>query len=166
VTDAAEEIQPVNLSYYPGPVALAAHRSKAQVKLAWGPLGTAKTTWLCWRAKAICERAAKAGYSARLIYIRDTYRNLIDSTYATWKEWFTPDSALGYVSQSDPIDFKLNVGKRYHDIEFRYGQTEQDASKFLSTEYDGIMLEEIAPWKRAVGQGGRELFGDGDVSLI
>jgi hypothetical protein len=154
------------VSYYPGPVALAAHRSKAQVKLAWGPLGTAKTTWLCWRAKAICERAAKAGYSARLIYIRDTYRNLIDSTYATWKEWFTPDSALGYVSQSDPIDFKLNVGKRYHDIEFRYGQTEQDASKFLSTEYDGIMLEEIAPWKRAVGQGGRELFGDGDVSLI
>jgi hypothetical protein len=115
------------------------------VKLAWGPLGTAKTTWLCWRAKAICDRAAEAGYTARIIYIRDTYRNLIDSTYATWKEWFQPDSRWGYVSQSDPIDFKLNVGKRYHDIEFRYGQTEQDASKFLSTEYDGIFLEEIAP---------------------
>ena len=144
MADAAETPQPER-GYYPGPIALAAHRSRAQVKLAWGPLGTAKTTWLCWRAKAICARAAKAGYTARIIYIRDTYRNLIDSTYATWKEWFPPDTAAGYVSHSDPIDFKLNVGDRYHDIEFRYGQTEQDASKFLSTEYDGIMLEEIAP---------------------
>jgi hypothetical protein len=84
-------------------------------------LGTAKTTWLCWRAKAICERAAKAGYAARIIYVRDTYRNLIDSTYATWKEWFPPDTAAGYVSQAEPVDFKLNVGGGYPDIEFLVG---------------------------------------------
>src|SRR5215813_2796146 len=131
--------------YYPGPVALEAHRSKATVKLAWGPLATAKTTWLCWRAKAICERAAKAGYTARLLFLRDSYRNLVDSTLVTFKEWFQDGSAAGYVSQSEPVDFKLNVGGRYHDVLFRHGQTEQDASQFLSTEYDGIFLEEIAP---------------------
>ncbi len=131
--------------YWPGPVALGAHRSKATVKLAWGPLGTAKTTWLCWRAQAIAARAAKAGYSARMLFVRDTYRNLIDSTFQTWLSWFPDKSAAGFVSQSEPIDFKLNVGGRYHDCLFRHAQTEQDASMFLSTEYDGIFLEEIAP---------------------
>lgn len=145
MTDAATEPQPKTLRYMPGPVALAAHRSKAQVKLAWGPLGTAKTTWLCWRAKAICERAAKGGFSARILFLRDTYRNLIDSTFVTWCEWFPPDTACGYKAHSDPMDYKLNVGGRYHDILFRHAQTEQDASMFLSTEYDAIMLEEIAP---------------------
>jgi hypothetical protein len=131
--------------YFPGPVALEAHRSKAQLKLCWGPLGTAKTTWLVWRAKAICARAAKAGLTARCLFVRDTYRNLLDSTFRVFLEWFPKDTAAGYVSQSEPMEFKLNVGGRYHDILFRHGQTEQDASMFLSTEYDFIGLEEIAP---------------------
>jgi hypothetical protein len=131
--------------YIAGPVAVEAHLSRAQVKLAYGPLGTAKTSWLCWRAQRICQRAAKAGFSARCLFVRDTYRNLIDSTFQTFKEWFPPDTALGFVSQADPIEYKLNVGGRYHDILFRHGQTEQDASMFLSTEYDFIGLEEIAP---------------------
>ncbi len=131
--------------YIPGPVALEAHRSKARVKLAYGPLGTSKTTWLVWRAKAICARAAKAGFTANCLFLRDSYRNLVDSTYRTFLEWFPDGTAAGYKSQSEPIDFKLNVGGRYHDIKFRHGQTEQDASAFLSTEYDFIGLEEIAP---------------------
>lgn len=137
--------QAVQKSYIPGPVALEAHRSAARLKLAYGPLATSKTSWLCWRAKAIAARAAKAGYTARILVLRDTYRNLEDSTFQTFKEWFPDGSAAGYVSQSQPIDFKLNVGGRYHDVLFRHGQTESDASMFLSTEYDGILMEEIAP---------------------
>jgi hypothetical protein len=91
------------------------------------------------------SRTAKAGYSARMLFVRDTYRNLIDSTFQTFKDWFPDGSAAGYVSQSEPVNFKLNVGGRYHEVLFRHGQTEQDASMFLSTEYDGIFLEEIAP---------------------
>src|SRR5262245_58838393 len=104
--------------YIPGPVALEAHRSKATVKLAYGPLGTGKTTWLCWRAKAICDRAAAKGFTARLLFVRDTYRNLVDSTFRTFVEWFPDGQACGYVSQAEPIDYKLNVGGRYHDVLF------------------------------------------------
>ena len=137
-----ESTHPIdNREYYPGPVALQAHRSKAKVKLVYGPLGTAKTTWLCWRAQAICARAAKAGLTARVIFLRDTYRNLIDSSFQLWLKWFPDGSAAGYISQSEPVNFRLNVGGRYHEIEFRYGQTEQDASKFMSTEYDAILME-------------------------
>ena len=137
--------------YQPGKVGWKARQAPAKVKLAWGPLGTAKSTWLCWQAQAICQRAADAGLTARILFVRDTYRNLIDSTFRTFTEWFPDGSWAGYVSQSNPIDFKLNVSKlgsgkaQYHDILFRHLQTEQDASAILSTEYDGIMVDEIAP---------------------
>jgi len=131
--------------YWPGPVALEAHRSKAKCKLVWGPLGTAKSSWLCWRAKAIAERAAKNGLTANILVVRDTYRNLMDSTYKTFTKWFPDGSAFGFAKKSEPVDFKLNVGGRYHDVLFRHLQTEQDASSVLSTEYDAILIDEIAP---------------------
>lgn len=132
------------IDYIPGPVALEAHQSAAQVKLAWGPLGTSKTTWLCWRIAYLAQVAARAGYSLRALLVRDTYRNLADSTLQTWLHWF-PEGAAGHTARSDPVDYKLFMGGRYHDVLFRHGQTEQDASMFLSTEYDFIGLEEIAP---------------------
>jgi hypothetical protein len=36
-------------------------------------------------------------------------------------EWFPPDTAAGYVSQAEPVDFKLNLGGGYPDIEFLVG---------------------------------------------
>lgn len=139
------------IHYLPGPIATAAHRSTARVKLAWGPLGTAKTSWLCWRLFAIGQRAAAHGLSMRAILARDTYRNLVDSTLQTFLYWF-PEGVLSVKEHSDPVDIKLwtplktdpNKGM-WHTILFRHGQTEQDASMFLSTEYDFIGLEEIAP---------------------
>jgi hypothetical protein len=128
--------------YYPGTIAQEAHRSLATVKLAWGALGTAKTTWGCWRLYFLAERAALSGYSLRALVMRDTYRNLADSTLQTWLYWF---KTYGEIAHSNPVDFRLHVGGKDHDILFRHGQTEQDASQFLSTEYDVIFLEEIAP---------------------
>ena len=128
--------------YFPGPVAQEAHLSTAELKLAWGALGTAKSTWGCWRLYFLCERAAEKGYSLRALVMRDTYRNLADSTLQTWLHWF---KTYGEIVHSNPVDFKIYVGGREHDVLFRHGQTEQDASQFLSTEYDGIFLEEIAP---------------------
>ena len=147
---AAEKIEPRRIRYIPGPVAYQAHAADKRVKLAWGPLGTAKTTWLCWRIYYKAEVAAKAGYSLRALLLRDTYRNLLDSTLQTFLYWF-PEGALCYYAHSDPIEIKLRTIDRmtgkdtWHDVLFRHGQTEQDASQFLSTEYDFIGLEEVAP---------------------
>jgi hypothetical protein len=136
--------EPLEIRYWPGPVADQAHRSKTTVKLIWGALGTAKTTWLCWRVWFMAELAAFHGFSLRAVLMRDTYRNLVDSTLQTWLSWF-PDREMGYIAASNPVDFKLFVGGRYHDVLFRHGQNAQDASAFLSTEYDFIGLEEVAP---------------------
>ena len=139
------------LIYRPGPVASTAHASQAKLKLAWGPLGTAKTTWLCWRIYYVAQRAALHGLSIRALLARDTYRNLVDSTLQTFLYWF-PEGVLSYKEHSDPVDLKLwtplpddPLKGIWHTLLFRHGQTEQDASMFLSTEYDAIALEEIAP---------------------
>src|SRR5918999_3835658 len=88
--------------YFPGPVAQEAHLSTAELKLAWGALGTAKTTWGCWRIYFLCERATEAGYSLRALVMRDTYRNLADSTLQTWLHWF---KTYGEIVHSNPVDF-------------------------------------------------------------
>src|SRR5690348_3118482 len=131
-----------------GRIAYQAHfKSVARVRFLWGPLGTAKSTWLCWRVflKA-WEVSTKYGVSLRAIIVRDTYRNLADSTLKTWLEWFPDKSPLGYIAQSQPVDYKLRTPDgRMHDVSFRHGQTAQDASLLLSTEYGLICLEEVAP---------------------
>src|SRR4029077_13225046 len=90
--------------------------------------------------------AAKQGVSLRACIVRDTYRNLADSTLKTWLRWFPDDSSRGYLSKSNPADYMLRTPDgRMHEVCFRHGQTAQDASLFLSTEYGFIGLEEIAP---------------------
>ena len=132
------------INYEAGRVARLAHLSTAIMKLVWGPLGTAKTTWLCWRFFFLAQYAAEVGISLEGLIVRDTYRNLADSTLKTFLHWF-PEGECGYKAKSEPVDYKLRVGGRYHTLIFRHGQTEQDASMFLSREYDFIGLEEIAP---------------------
>ena len=132
------------IEYRPGAIAEQAHLSTATVKLAWGPLGTAKTTWACWRFFFLAQLAAESGVSLEGLAVRDTYRNLADSTLKTFTHWF-PEGEVGYKHPTEPCDFHLLVGGRYHTLSFRHGQTEQDASMFLSREYDFIFLEEVAP---------------------
>jgi len=131
-----------------GRVAYQAHfESTARVRFLWGPLGTAKSTWLCWRVALKAEEVSKKyGVSLRAIIVRDTYRNLADSTLKTWLEWFPDKSAVGYIKQAQPVDYILRTPDgREHQVSFRHGQTAQDASLLLSTEYGLICLEEVAP---------------------
>lgn len=133
------------IEYNPGPVATAAHYSRARVKLFWGPVGTSKTSWLCWRVYGMARRAAKKGKSLRALLLRDTYRNLADSTLQTWLRWF-PDGQSGRLVRSVPADFVFTTPDgREHTVLFRHGQTARDASDFLGTEYGFIGLEEVAP---------------------
>lgn len=143
------------MRYVCGRVAKEAHESHARVKFLWGPLGTAKTTWLCYRAWHMAHRAAIAGVSLRAVLVRDTYRNLADSTLKTWLRWFPDKSKFGYLKHSVPADYMLRtpdfpyqggiIKSREHEVMFRHGQTAQDASLLLSTEYGLIGLEEVAP---------------------
>lgn len=132
--------------YRCGPISKAAHESHARVKFLWGVIGSAKSTWLCWRAFFKAVQASKSGVSLRAMILRDTYRNTVDSTLKTWLHWFPDKSMMGHISHSNPADYVLRTPDgRLHEVLFRHGQTAQDASMFLSTEYGFIGLEEVAP---------------------
>ena len=132
------------IRYWPGPTAQKAHRSRARVKYAWGPFRSAKSTWLCWRFFYLCERVAKLGLSLRGIILRDTYRNLKDTTLKTWDEWF---GSLSETIEAEPRTIRLHIPDSpiTHELLFRHGQNAAEASNFLSSEYGFIGLEEICP---------------------
>ena len=140
-SNTAEELE---INYWPGTTAQDAHRSRARVKYAWGPIRTGKSVWMCWRFYYLAERAAKLGISLRGIILRDTYRNLKDTTLKTWDEWFGP---MSEVVESTPRTIRLRTPESdiTHELLFRHGQTAAEASNFLSSEYGFIGLEEVAP---------------------
>jgi hypothetical protein len=141
MTEAAEVIS----TYLPGATPDRAHRTRQRVQYYWGPIRTGKSTSACWEIYFSCERAAAAGISARWIVLRDTYRNLEDTTLKTFLGCF-PEGAAGRITQATPVDFALKTEDgTEHEILFRHGQTAADASSFLSAEYAGVFLEEVAP---------------------
>jgi hypothetical protein len=141
MTDTAEVLS----TYLPGPTPERAHKTPQRVQDYWGPIRTGKSTSACWEIYFSCERAAAQGVSARWIIIRDTYRNLEDTTLKTWLDIF-PDGAAGRIIKTNPVDYLLRTEDgTEHEILFRHGQTASDASSFLSSEFAGAFLEEVAP---------------------
>jgi hypothetical protein len=137
----SDRIKTVN--YAPGPTAEHFLLSPARVKLAWGPIRTGKSVALTWQAFLKAQECAEKGVALRALFLRDTFRNLSDTLLKTWLEWF---GHMGVLKRNQSVvDFELHVGGIKHEIMFRHGQTAQDASSFLSSEYGFIGLEEVAP---------------------
>lgn len=141
---AANQENETEIKYWPGPTARIAHQGNIRVRYAWGPIRTGKSVWLCWRFYYLAVRAAKLGIGLRGIILRDTYRNLKDTTLVSWDEWLGP---LCETIESDPRSIKLHIPET--DVTatmlFRHGATAKEASNFLSTAFGFIGLEEVAP---------------------
>lgn len=135
----------IEVRYEPGPVALRFHKSSARVKLAWGPVRSGKSTAACWRIFAKAVELSRKGIALRALIIRDTYRNLEDTTLKTWLEWFGPCGVLKRTSSATNFLLRVPGSDIEHEILFRHGQTAADASSFLSSEYGVIFLEEAVP---------------------
>lgn len=91
----------------------------------------------------MAQEAARKGVGLKALFLRDTFRNLTDTTQKTLEEWLGP---LGtFVRNQSVTDFVMELGGQKHIILLRHGQTAQDASSFLSSDYGLIFLEEAAP---------------------
>lgn len=140
----------LHINYTAGPVALKAHQDRSMIKAVWGPVRSGKSVWACWRAMYRARSAAKKGIPLRGLVIRDTFTNLRDTTLKSFLEWFPDKSAVGRYTASDAT-YHLRTpgpdGKSFieHEILFRHGQTAQDCSQFLSSEYGWALMEEVVP---------------------
>lgn len=93
------------------PTLSAFHRSDALIRIIRGPVGSGKSTGCCWELwrRGNEQRPAPNGkrQSAHLI-VRNSYRELRDTTVATWLDWFS-ETRIG----------RFNYGAMEHRIEYR-----------------------------------------------
>lgn len=108
-----------------------------------GPMGSGKTSIACVEAFLSMRRADRP---LRWLVIRESHRELQDSTLKTWEEWFGSITRNKVSDKVLEVTFPNYEGKVLtHLIHYRHARRAQDATKFLSTEYAGIWLEECVP---------------------
>lgn len=119
------------------------HRSQATVKALCGPVGSGKSTAACFEMWLAMREALEP---LHWIVIRESYRQLHDSTRRTWEHWFS--GCTRYIRSDEKalvtvenVDGKVLV----HEVDFRHARRPEEASNFLSTEYAGAWLEEVVP---------------------
>lgn len=154
------------IGYTPNPSAVAFHNARLRVKAVCGPVGSGKTSAAAWEVLLLAQESTVA---IRALVLRESYRELHDSTLKTWQEWFDPISV--YRKQDEKILFTIpgiDGIVREHEIHFRHARRVEDASKFLSTEYALIWLEECVPAFERTGGivGGGLPKGVFDISMM
>ena len=130
------------------------HRSKAFHRAIMGPRGSGKSTGMCceaFRLGAIQEPGPDGIRRTRGCVIRNTYRELEDTTMATWLTWFPED----YFGEFNRASMKHNI--KYKDMEmevlFRALDRPADVRKVLSLELSWAWVNEAREVPFGVIQG-------------
>lgn len=131
------------IDYTPHPTAWEIHQSRAQVKAVCGPVGCGKSTMAIWDFFFLCMESK---VPIRGCVIRESYRELSDSTRKTFEEWFGPICTYREAAETALLTMPGNDGiVRTHELLFRSCRKAEEASKFLSTEFAFVWLEEPVP---------------------
>jgi len=102
----------------------------------FGPVGCAKTTIGCTKGYLYAQEWP----GSRGLIIRDTYRNLADTTMRTWFEWY-PDGKAGSYHKTDKI-FTIRTSGQPSEVYFRAFDTPDDVKNALSLEVAWIFIDE------------------------
>jgi predicted phage terminase large subunit-like protein len=141
----------LNIPYTPTPVARQFIYDTRMITGFFGPLGTAKTTALCFKAWLYCQRFP----GARVVIVRDTYPNLIGTTQRSFFQWFPPGLAGEY--HKTEKTFVLRTRGASSEILFRALDDERDVRNVLSLEVAAAAIDEP--------QGGPNTKGGADPGI-
>lgn len=125
------------------------HASDAFVRLLIGPVGSAKSSACSVEilSRALAQRPGRDGIRrTRWVAVRNTYRELKDTTIATWMYWM---GKLGHLNMQDMV-FRGRVGDAEFDVLFRALDTIEDVKKVLSLEVTGVWLNEAREIPRGI----------------
>lgn len=127
------------------------HKSEEFVRGILGPIGSGKSVACCWEVfrKACQQRPftdakGRTHRKSRWAIIRNTYRELVDTTMQTWFDWFPKHLGL-YRAQDMKFTwaFMLPDGTEVHlEILFRALDRPDDVKKLLSLELTGGWINE------------------------
>jgi len=131
--------------FNPNPIQNSFITSTATADLFSSRAGEGKSTGLAWAAFYY----TRANPGANLVFIRDTFENLQKTTMKSFFEWFPPGIFGDY--QSTKKEFTWKEGIASGTVSFIGIEDPADASKLLSWELAGFLMDEPAP---AFGAGG------------
>lgn len=123
--------------------------SDARVRLIVGPVGSGKSSGCCVeivRRMIEMPPGPDGVRRSRWCIVRNTYRELQDTTIKTWKQWF-PDPQYGTWKQSDhvfEVKFETDEGARVEgEVMFRALDKPDDVKKLKSLELTGAYFNEM-----------------------
>lgn len=130
------------------------HRSHDFVRGVMGPLGSGKSTACAWeifrRAHEQKPNAAKKRRT-RWAVIRNTYRELTDTTLKTWEDWFGSVGRMDHQDMVYYLSLKLDDGTTVDaEILFRALDRPKDVKKLLSLDLTGAWVNEAKEVPRGV----------------
>ena len=147
-------LNPDEVLYHATPTGSKFHKSDAFVRLIMGPIGSGKSVACCWEVfrKACAQTPWIDGVRrSRWVIVRNTYRELIDTTINTYNDWF---GELGYWLKKDMkhiVRMPLEDGTIVeYEVLFRALDKPDDIKKLLSLELTGGFLNECREIPKAV----------------
>jgi hypothetical protein len=121
--------------------------SNRAVDVIQGPLGSGKTKALCIRVMRHAQEQIKSPVDgmrySRFAIVRNTMPDLQRSTIRTWLETF-PESEYGRYIAGAVKQHQIRIGDLHCDVDFISLDTDDDVRKLRSTEYTGIVFNELS----------------------
>ena len=140
------------IAYTASPTLARFHRCDKRVRVVTGPVGSGKTTAMCWE---IWKRAHEQPKGAdgvrrsRWLVARSTYRELKDTTFKSWLDWFGP-TRTGCAMRWSDLTHEVRLGDVHLEVVGRSLETEADVGKLLSLELTGGWLNEAREFPMAI----------------
>ena len=140
---------PAHVVRYAAPPTIARFmRSRALYRGIMGPVGSGKSSACSVElmAKALAQAPDQTGQRrTRFAVVRNTYRELKDTTLKTWLSWFPEEDfgPFGTTDMTHRLDLALADGTRLlAEVLFRALDKPQDVKKLLSLELTGAWVNE------------------------
>lgn len=146
------------IQYHAQPTPSQFHLDDSFVRAIIGPIGSGKSVACCWEImlKAMNQTPSPLDNTryTRWVVVRNTYRELIDTTLQTWFDWF-PEKAPGTEFKKMDMKYILHQGLRdgtilHLEVLFRALDKPDDIKKLLSLEITGGWLNECREIPKAV----------------
>ena len=122
------------------------HKDDHFVRGIRGPIGSGKSVGMCFEIwlKALKQEPFENIRRSRWVIIRNTYRELVDTTIKTWNDWFPKSMGLWSAQNlSHTIVQTLADGTVLHlEVMFRALDKPDDVKKLLSLELTGGWVNE------------------------
>lgn len=134
------------VQYNAAPICSAFHKDTSFVRGLLGPIGSGKSVACCWEIfRKACEQEAYEGVrKSRWVIVRNTYRELVDTTMQTWFDWFPKHLGL-WRAQDMKFTWVFTLDDNtvvQLEVLFRALDKPDDIKKLLSLELTGGWINE------------------------